>query len=53
MAIRAIELPGNMASYSFSFNPMDLLKTSGIAQKVFVLALSADVGSNVLAIRAR
>jgi len=53
MAIRAIELPGNMASYSFSFNPMDLMKTSGIAQKVFVLALSADVGSNVLAIRAR
>jgi hypothetical protein len=53
VAIRAGELPGNVAAAVFSFQAKDVLKSSGIAQKVFVVALSPESVSNVLVIRAR
>lgn len=53
VAIRAGELPGNVAAAVFSFPAKDLPKTSGIVQKVFVVALSPESVSNVLVLRAR
>jgi hypothetical protein len=53
VAVRAGELPGNVAAAVFSFQAKDLLKSSGIAQKVFVVALSPESVSNVLIIRVR
>jgi len=52
VAIRADELPDTVAAQSFRFNALDLVKTSGIAQKVFVSGLSSKGVSKVLVIGA-
>jgi hypothetical protein len=47
VALRAKDVPQDEATTTFSFNTGDLLKTSDVAQKVFIIGLAANAVSNV------
>jgi len=47
VVLRAKDVPQGEATVTFSFDTGDLLKTSDVAQKVFVMGLAANAVSNV------
>lgn len=47
VVMRGKDVPQNEATTTFNFDAGDLLKTSGVAQKIFVVGLAVDAISNV------